>query len=264
MVNTIKMSAVYIGCGLDINTIQSLDSIIHHFIYIDSLPYSENGDIFVKNNIKLRERGYIPVFIHMMYEIGYTLKEIPEWFHKFEKNWGTYITTCISKPNVYKKIVKTPMPIYLSFLKGDTLVECYFNTPFPKISNELLGKIARAKYLIAIGHHPHFSILDMMDKFTLVGNTSTCYHYQKDQEDDGCIDYLYRHPSYQTKIQNILILHKDIIKVTTFTQLLSDIKMIVNNYGMDSVYQYDWDFLIGMKCTISDHLKNTSIKSRKL
>ncbi len=259
--NTAHNSAVYIGCGLDVNTIKSLDHTIKHFIYIDGMPYSQYGDIHFEENKS--DIGFIPVFIRMMYDIGYELKGIPAWFRseslmnaRDDKKWKHYIKSCVSDPHLCIKLSKSPETIRLNFtgtnIHNETvLVECFFNTPFPQLRNsvyhELMGKIARANYLIDIGHHPYATILDIMDKFTLIANTTTFYGDDSNEEHDpdefDCIKALYLNPEYRKKIKNVLILHKHKIKVTTFENLHHNTTHIRKQYGEDPTYDYDWEFI---------------------
>jgi len=211
------MSAVYIGCGADITPIQQFDAIIRHFVYIDSLPYCEWDE--GEHALPLRT-SFVPTFLEKMNSIGYALTvPLPE-------------------------IRDVPETIYLKFDKKNmhdenVVVDCYFNTPFPALRPsyqlEIYGKIARASYLIDVGHHPDASILQLMKEFTLLVNTNTIYSYDP-EDDENVIKHLYEHPEEQKKIRNVLVYHPDKLVVTTFPNIHSIIKKVVDTYGPDKRY----------------------------
>jgi hypothetical protein len=210
------MSAIYIGCGTDVMPIRQFDAIIKHFVYVDSLPYCGWDDSYKNTQIPFSTH-FIPEFLEKMRKIGYTL-----------------ITP-------FPEMRDTPDPIYLAFerinMHGErVLVECYFSTPFPalrpSIRLELYGKIARASYLIGIGHEIHRDILDLVTNYTLITNTNTSYAYFEN-DGDNFVKYLYDHPELQKNIKNVLVYHPQKLVVTTFPNIEKTCKTLIETYGRD-------------------------------
>ena len=223
------MSAIYIGCGTDIVPIQQFDATIRHFVYVDSLPYCEWEDSYKEYTIDNEHKRmpfrdtFIPAFLEKMERIKYSLvaplpslEDVPKTIYlKFEKR------------NIHDELVT---------------VECYFSTPFPwrfgqwrrtSIQLELYGKIARATYLIAVGHLPHLDVLKLLGEYTLIANTNTCY---TNDDEETFLAQLYKRPELQQKIRNVLLYHPRKLVVTTLPQIEEKIKQLVQTYGPDERY----------------------------
>jgi hypothetical protein len=142
-------------------------------------------------------------------------------------------------------LADTPESIYLRFERANihgevVVVECYFSTPFPalrpSIQLELYGKIARASYLISVGHFAHMDILKLLDNYTIITNTNTRYACDESEDEDNFVNYLYKHPELCSKIRNVLVYHPQKLAVTTFPQIRETIKTILHTHGPDERY----------------------------
>lgn len=225
------MSAIYIGCGTDVTPIRQFDAIIKHFVYIDSLPYCGWDDSYKEYDC---ECDYNCGSENKKHRISFSTWFIPDFLEKII-NIGYTLTTPLPT------LSDTPESIYLSFerinIHGERVfVECYFSTPFPtlrpSIQLELYGKIARASYLIGIGHEIHRDILDVVINYTLITNTNTSYAYFED-DNENFIKYLHEHPDLQKKIKNVLVYHPQKLVVTTFPRIEETRKKLIETYGLD-------------------------------
>lgn len=134
------MIGVYIGAGLDLRPIELFQN-IRHFIYIDSLPASENPlvDPYDFDPFFLRK------LLNKMEMFGF------EWTSR-DLN-----ISCCGLKNPQKK------PFHIKFRRYLHTVDYYFSTIFPlDIDNNCLNQISQANTLIVSGYMPDLTIIQMM------------------------------------------------------------------------------------------------------
>jgi hypothetical protein len=104
------------------------------------------------------------------------------------------------------------------------VVEYYFNTPFPEIPSgvrdELVSKIASAKFMFVSGYHPDKRILDYLsEEVVLLCSITTNYDMNEKYDEDSFIYHLYQHPEKREIFSNIILYYHKALTTTTFEEL---------------------------------------------
>ena len=131
------MTAIYIGCGMDILPIKLFENVIDNFVCIDK-----------KNDLE-----FIGEFIKKVYELGYKLKTL------YDVN--TTETIHLSFWKGYKSI-----DCYFNTLFPQLPENCF---------KEICMKLVKAKYLVVSDYHPHKVILSVLTNFTVLSHESGTY-----------------------------------------------------------------------------------------
>lgn len=151
--------AVYIGAGTDIIPVLMFPN-IKEFIFIDSQPFSEFGDMTYTDdgatgNAKRNER-HINLFSRPHF-----LKELEQAMRQ-----NNYV------------IKQHEVDNYILFEGGDgQTIKYYYSCAFPEhVEERLMFELAECDTIILCGHDPHISILNMIQpEPTVIGNDNTIY-----------------------------------------------------------------------------------------
>jgi hypothetical protein len=177
--------AVYIGAALDVRPIRALKH-IRHFIYIDSLPATQQPDYDLQHT--QYQSAFMDRFCCKMEAMNF------DWV---VHDWPT-----------------NTLPFRVQFVrKGDhTVVEYYMNTPFPKaVDDKLRTVLTTADTLIIACFHPHQCIIDMMKKpVSVVCWEGTCYD-DSDYDDSTVVKRLHQD---MTGIVDISYFQKEYVRLT--------------------------------------------------
>lgn len=160
-VNTIK-SMLYIGSNLDIVPVLFFKGITH-FVFIDSLPFSEYGNLSITesiNKIVLKRVG--------LNEIDNYPPHDPSFLSRLEITMNQ---------NGFVSVERNTEESYILYRSNDRTVKYYYNRAFPDfITYNLIRDISKCSILYVCGHNPDDIVLDMMMKpVTFVGFSKSSY-----------------------------------------------------------------------------------------
>lgn len=167
-------TALYIGCGIDFDPVKILSS-VRNFIFIESLPYSDNGDMYkllkIKNN-----------YYNKSYMLEFSKKANEAGFYKISID-GVY-------PHVYKNY-NTHQQVYHYFSLIFPFVSIKMNNYADKDEiDRLIYLFNSVHYLIVRRYQPHHSIFKYILKpVNIVSysdtiwkeNTNELLDYEKDK-----------------------------------------------------------------------------------
>ena len=215
--------ALYIGAGTDILPVIMYPS-IKDFYYIESQPTSEFGILGFDDN-KFYRKNFLSNLSNVMYNNNFKIRE--------------------EKDN------------YLRYYNPATEqnIHYYINTPITSnLSNNIISVINSCNILICIGHDPHNSILQHIQKpFMFIGSTHTVYSsnselYENPSEstflklhsDNSLVSeyQLIKEKKYyeywkHDKITNKLISNFDIVKFTNLEELNTVVRSVFEDYYAD-------------------------------
>lgn len=158
----VKPLGLYIGCGTDVNIMSKLSNELCSCIYMDSRPFTYNGDFVegdIYSNTEILSQKYMKDFKQSANNEGFKKISID----------GVY-------PHVYKNY------------NTNQLIYHYFNLSFPfrTIKNnfaansdeikKLINQLNGVSHLILIGYSPHYSIVKyIINPITFIGDDTTLY-----------------------------------------------------------------------------------------
>jgi len=201
--------ALYIGAGTDILPV-IVNPDIKNFIYIDSQPKSQYGDLGFGEKLFFC-KNFLDNLNNIMRNNNFKLIENSENYLKY-----------------FNETTKQTINYYINTVISD------------KITKTLKNIIETCNILICIGHDPHKEILNYIKKpFIFIGSVHTCYKIEQnniDKQENSTFIELYNNPSLaeeyrlikdkkyydflkHDKINNKIISNFDIVKFNNLKDL---------------------------------------------